>query len=82
MLTARYLFKCVWLILIGTLYGHGGFSQKSNQQEILENKDFLTEVSFTMIRDKILIPVQIKGETFRFYPRYRRLFVYIESDTG
>lgn len=66
MLTARYLFKCVWLILIGTLYGHGGFSQKSNQQEILENKDFLTEVSFTMIRDKILIPVQIKGETFRF----------------
>lgn len=66
MLTARYLSKCVWFILIGTLYGHGGFAQKSNQHEILENKDFLAEISFTVIRDKILIPIQIQGDTFQF----------------
>lgn len=65
-LTTNDLPKFVFLILIGLLAIVEGFSQKLNPQEILENKDFLAEISFTVIRDKILIPVQIEGETFQF----------------
>lgn len=58
--------KFFFLILIGLLAIVQGFSQKLNQQEILENKDFFAEIPFTVIRNKMLIPVQIEGETFQF----------------
>lgn len=65
-LLTNSLSKAVFFSLIGLLAIVKGFAQQSSPQEVLENKDFLAEISFTVIRDKILIPVQIEGETFQF----------------